>query len=161
MRFISFIICCALAFNQTALAVDEPREIDEYGDVCCEDEMARLDGFAVELQNNPEAQGYIIFYGGRSYSTCYNHRPRIPRRGEAEARAARIKPYLVIHRGLNPERIIVVFGGFRESWTAELWLVPRGSQAPAPTPTLQPRDIRYRRGRVTRREFRRQCEGLG
>ncbi len=161
MRLICLLICCALAFTQTASAMNEPREVDEFGDVCCEDEKARLDNFAIELQNNPEAQGYIIFYGGRRYPSCWfggrRYSARRPRFGEAEVRAARMEPYLVNTRGFSPERITVVFGGFRESWTAELWLVPRGAQPPAPTPTLQRRDLRYRRGRVTLREFQLQC----
>ncbi len=161
------IVFCALVFAhtfvsaQTAPALSEIRLLDAYGDICCEDEMARLDALAIELQNSPHFRVYIIYYGGRRYSSCYNHRPRIPRRGEAEARAARIKPYLVNQRGLDSERIVVLSGGFREPWTAELWIVPRGARPPVPTPTIQPRDIRYRRGRVTRREFRQQCEGLG
>lgn len=62
---------------------------DSFGDINCEDEMARLDNFAVALQNDPSSKGLIVFYGGRRF------RGRLPKRGEAEARAARLKPYLV------------------------------------------------------------------
>lgn len=138
-------------------------KFDEYGDICSGDEKARLDNLAVELQNNPEYQVYVIFYGGRCYSSCgYDyplHRPRHPRKGEAEARAARIKPYLVNTRGLDPERVFVINGGHRESWTAELWIIPKGAQAPAPTPTVQPKDIKYRINRPTKRESLLGCMG--
>ena len=84
-------------------------EVDEFRDICREGEKARLDNLAIELQNNPEAHGYIIFYGGRRYPSCWHsgrrYGARHPRFGEAEARAARMKPYLVNLRGFSPERI--------------------------------------------------------
>ncbi|HZB43848.1 MAG TPA: hypothetical protein VE360_01320, partial [Pyrinomonadaceae bacterium] len=100
---------------------------------------------------------------GRCYSSCMldypRHRPRRPRKGEAAKRAARIKQYLVGTRGLDPERIFVIDGGHRESWTAELWVVPGGANPPAPTPTVQAEDIRYGKGSPTRREFALGCMG--
>jgi len=125
-------------------------KFDEYGDICDEDETARLDNFALQLQTNPELEAYIIFYGGRCYSSCgYDyprHRPRRPLKGEAEARVARIKPYLVNTRGLDSQRIFVVSGGHRESWAAELWIVPKGEKPPPLSPTVQPQDVKYRKG---------------
>ena len=125
------------------------RKIDEFGDICCNDEKARLDNFAIVLQENPDAVGYIIFYGGRthSYPYCHSARRRLPRRGEAEARAQRLKPYLVEPRRVSPERIVVINGGYRETWQAELWVVPKGMQPPVPSPTVQPGEIKFRRGR--------------
>ena len=134
-----------------------PHKFDEYEDICSGDEKARLDSLTNALRDNPEFQVYVIFYGGRCYSSCgYDYprrRPLRPRKGEAEARASRIEPYLVNTRGVDPERIIVINGGHRESWTAELWIVPKGVKPPAPTPTVQPEDIEYRKGRPTKREF--------
>jgi len=129
------------------------REFDKFGSICCEDEKARLDNFAVHLQNEPEAQGYIIFYEGRRYSSCYNRRARIPRRGEATARAARMKPYLTDARGLDAKRVIIINGGYREEWTAELWIMPKGTKPPKPTPTLEAKDIKFRRGKIGKQEY--------
>ena len=155
-------ITTTTAISKTTFGVSHFK-FDEYGDICSGDEKARLDNLAIELQNNLEFQVYVIFYGGRCYSSCgYDyprHRPRRPRKGEAEARAARIKPYLVNTRGLDPERIFVINGGHRESWTAELWLVPKGAKPPVPTPTVQPEDIKYRTGGPTKREFLLGCMG--
>src|SRR5712691_8379870 len=69
-------------------------KFDAFGDIKCEDEYARLDNFAIQLQNEPTAKGLIIFYGGRSF------RGKLPRRGDAAARAARLRPYLVKRRGI-------------------------------------------------------------
>jgi len=132
-------------------------KFDEYDQVCEEDEKARLDHFAIELNKNPDLVAYVVYYGGRCYSSCEidypRHRPHYPRRGEAERRAGRIKPYLVETRGLDENRIFVVDGGFRESWTAELWLVPRGAPPPPLTPTTNASDIQYRKGKVKEREL--------
>src|SRR4051812_7543552 len=70
---------------------------DSFGDVCCDDEKARLDNFAMALTDQPASTGYIIYYGGRRYSYpwCDGRRELLPQRGQAQARAARLKPYLV------------------------------------------------------------------
>ena len=130
------------------------RQIDKFGNICCEDELARLDNFAVQLQSETDAQGYIIFYEGRRYGYCNKYRPRIPRRGEAQARVERIKPYLVETRGFNAHRIVVVNGGYREEWMAELWIVPKGADPPKLTPTLAEKDIKFRKGKMPKGEYR-------
>lgn len=153
--------CALVSISVPAIPTDQPRKVDEYADICCEDEKARLDNFAIELQKDPNATGYVIFYGGRRYSSCWydypRHRSRIPYKGETEARAAVVRPYLVNQRGIEPERIVVVNGGHRESWMAELWIVPKGAQVPVPTPSLKPKDIRYRKGRLKERAFFERC----
>src|SRR3989440_6796531 len=40
-----------------------PVKFDTYGNIRFNDEKARLDNFAIQLQNEPNAQGYIIRYG--------------------------------------------------------------------------------------------------
>jgi len=121
----------------------EARKIDEYGNIRFNDEKARLDNFAIELQNDPTAQGYIIAYGGRR-----------GRAGEAQRRADRAKDYLVNTRGIDASRIVTVDGGFREDLTVELWIVPSGATAPQATATVDPSEVqtitprrRRRRGR--------------
>jgi hypothetical protein len=132
-------------------------KFDHFGDICCEDEKARLDNFVVALQNEPNATGYIVYYGGRHLQTCGSKRTRRPLLGEAQARAARLKPYVAnAWRGFDPKRVVVINGGYRESWEAELWIVPPGQQPPSATPTLKPSAIKFRRGRARARDFR--CE---
>jgi hypothetical protein len=144
-----------LACVPAAAAPYRIRKVDEFGDICCDDKKARLDNYAIEIEANPDAIAYIIFYGGRTrnYPYCHSSRQRLPRRGEAEARAARLKPYLVMTRGIPAERMVVVNGGYRDKWRAELWIVPKGMMPPTPSPTLQPREIRFRKGRVKRSDY--------
>lgn len=149
------IFCVIVANAQTGTAPSEARKFDEFKDVGCEDEKARLDNFANELQNTPEAQGYIVFYGGkgRQHPARPNSRLALPRRGESEARAARLKPYLHESRGIDSNRMMVVNGGYRDRWAAELWIVPKGANPPAPTPTVKSVEIRFRRGRIKKSDY--------
>ena len=96
-----------------------PRKFDEYGNIRFNDEKARLDNFAIQLQNEPGSEGYIIAYG-----TCA---------GEGQARADRAKNYLVNTRGVDAARIFTIDGGCRADLTVELWIRPTGATAPAAT----------------------------
>ena len=93
-----------------------PRKFDTYGNIRFNDEKARLDNFAIELQNTPGEQGYIIAYG-----SCT---------GEAQARADRAKDYLVNTRGIDASRIVTVDGGCRSELSVDLWVVPAGATPP-------------------------------
>ncbi|HEX7175965.1 MAG TPA: hypothetical protein VF240_11955 [Pyrinomonadaceae bacterium] len=123
----------------------EARKIDEYGNIRFNDEKARLDNYAIALQNEPGAQGTIICYGGR-----------VGRAGEAQARCDRAKNYLVNERGIDASRVSTVDGGFREELTVELWVVPTGAQPPTASSTVDPSEVRTtrpsRRGRRRGRE---------
>jgi hypothetical protein len=129
---------CTTAVTKTAVA----RKVDEYGNIRFNDEKARLDNFAIELQNDPTAQGYLICYGGRR-----------GRAGEAQRRCDRAKDYLVTTRGIDASRIVTVDGGYKEELSVELWIVPNGATPPTASPTVQPSDVkttpapRTRRGR--------------
>jgi len=96
-----------------------PTKFDEYGDIRFNDEKARLDNYAIELQNQPGSQGTIVVFG-----SCT---------GEAQARADRAKDYLVNTRGIDAGRLTTVDGGCREDLVVELWIVPSGASAPTPT----------------------------
>ena len=94
-----------------------PVKFDEYGNIRFNDEKARLDNYAIQLQNDPTSTGTIIVYG-----TCA---------GEAQQRGDRAKEYLVNTRGIEAGRITVVDGGCRSDLTVQLWVVPSGATAPA------------------------------
>ncbi|HEX7957363.1 MAG TPA: PKD domain-containing protein, partial [Pyrinomonadaceae bacterium] len=133
--------CQASNSCTTGVTARTSRKIDEYGNIRFNDEKARLDNFAIELQNDPTAQGYLVCYGGRRGRT-----------GEAQRRCDRAKDYLVTTRGITSDRIVTVDGGFREDLTVELWIVPSGATPPQNTPTVDPSEVRAtpaptRRGR--------------
>ncbi|MDQ1707226.1 MAG: hypothetical protein QOJ88_437, partial [Pyrinomonadaceae bacterium] len=95
------------------------RKFDEYADLKFNDEKARLDNLAIQLQQEPGSQAYYVIFG-----SCD---------AEGAARSARAVDYLVNARGIDRGRITVVDGGCRESLTVELWLCPTGAGAPVAT----------------------------
>jgi hypothetical protein len=126
-----------------------PRPFDEFPNLAFDDQKARLDNLAIELANVPGSTGYIIVYSGRT-----------SRAGQADRLGERARDYMVRTRGVDPNRVTVVNGGYREEDTFEIWIVPQGAQPPQVSPTLQPSDAqpgagprrapRRRRGRTRR-----------
>ncbi len=112
------------------------REFDECNSCAFDDQKARLDNLAVELQNDPSVRGYILAYGGRMSPI-----------GQVEKLMSRARDYLVTQRGIDASRLVVVNGGFREEDSVELWVVPSGAAAPQPTPTVQAGEVNPRKRR--------------
>lgn len=107
-------------------------KLDEYGNIKYEDEQARLDNYAIELQNDPEFVGYIVGYNGRR-----------ARRGEVAQRIARAKRYLVTVRGIDASRLVTIEGGYREELTVELRLRHKSMRPPDPVPTIDPSEVNF------------------
>jgi hypothetical protein len=107
------------------------REFDECNNCTFDDQKARLDNLAVELQNDPSVHAHIIAYGGRTSPV-----------GQVNKLMTRARDYLVNERGIDGSRIVVVNGGFREGDTVELWVVPIGASTPQATPTIQAGDLK-------------------
>lgn len=110
------------------------KRFDEFPSIAHDDDKARFDNLAIELQNNPGATGYVIAYAGRN-----------SRAGEADRMTKRAADYLSTMRGISRDRLVTINGGYRESNSFELWLVPQGAEAPRPTPTVSPDERRTRR----------------
>lgn len=104
------------------------RKFDEYSKISFAIEKARLDNFAIYLQQDqPEYKGYIIVYAGRR-----------ARAGEAKVRGERARNYLIKARGIEAERIVVMDGGHREKLEVELYALPCGVSPPTPYSTVDP-----------------------
>ena len=105
-------------------------EFDECNNCTFDDQKAHLDNLAVELQNDPSTRAYIIAYGGRMSPL-----------GQVEVLMTRAREYLVSQRGIDPSRLVVVNGGFREDDSVELWIVPSSAKPPKATPTVKVSDL--------------------
>ncbi|HYX30855.1 MAG TPA: PKD domain-containing protein [Pyrinomonadaceae bacterium] len=101
--------------------MNKPRKFDEYYDIARNDEKARLDNYAIQLQQEPGSQGYVFVYPSRKAGPS-----------AAQARAQRIIDYLVTTRGIDSHRLVVTMGPARDEWLTELWIVPEGVQPPQP-----------------------------
>ena len=97
------------------------RRFDEFPDISRNDEKARLDNFAIELQNDPRATAYVIVYPGKT-----------GKRGEVQEHSGRVVEYLVNSRGLDQRRIVTLVGPKRDQLHVELWITPQGATPPNP-----------------------------
>lgn len=102
----------------------KPRRFDEFESSAFDDDKARLDAFAIELQNNPDSQGYIIMYQGTDKASA--------RTRKVEVLSKRTLDYLVKSRGIDPRRIQIVNWGTRQKTTYDLWIIPPGAMPPVP-----------------------------
>lgn len=109
---------------QPALSV--AAKFDEYGNVRHCDETARLDNFAITLQNDSSTKGYLLIYAGKDDLPA--HLPAV---------FERAKDYLVNLRGLEPQRVKVINAGHRTKRTTELWIAADGVPEPTPTDTIE------------------------
>jgi hypothetical protein len=97
------------------------RKFDEFPDISRNDEKARLDNFAIEMQNDPTATAYVIVYPGKS-----------GKRGEVQQHGGRVVDYLVNSRGIDQRRIVTLVGPARDQLDVELWITPQGATPPNP-----------------------------
>lgn len=101
----------------------EGRKFDEFPAIAYNDEKARLDNYAIELQNDPTATAYVIVYPGQR-----------GRSGDVPRHTSRIVDYLVNSRGIGTQRIVTLVGPTRDALLVELWLIPQGARPPTPAP---------------------------
>lgn len=102
------------------------RKTDQFPVLTEDDHQARIDYFLAELQNQPDAKGYILFYQGED---------ALPAEIEIPNRAKDLYlNYAVNYRGFDPDRLFVINSYRQKTWT-ELWIVPKNAQPPKPTET--------------------------
>lgn len=94
-----------------------PVMIDRFTFTSMDDAKARLDLFAAQMQQTPDATAVMVVYG-----TCA---------GAAMRQALRQQDYLVNQRGLDTAHIRLADGGCRPQMQTELWVVPNGAPLPA------------------------------
>ena len=120
----------AQASTSIVLKIPPPVEckpFDQFQSIAFDDDKARFDNLAIELQNAPDSQAYIFIYAGRS-----------SRRGQADLLGTRTSDYLVNQRGVDAGRFTIINGGYRETDYFDIWVCPPGTRPPQPTPTVQP-----------------------
>ncbi|HYG81792.1 MAG TPA: hypothetical protein VD861_15450 [Pyrinomonadaceae bacterium] len=101
-----------------------PHPLDRYRSLKFSDEKARLDNFAIAIQQEPTLRGYILVYAGEG------DRPELRRR------AKRIRSYLTNRRGVDAGRFFFVYSGDRKygpgGGYTELWVMPHEVKFPFP-----------------------------
>jgi hypothetical protein len=120
-----FAIVLLLALTHTVPAQEDAKQtlpFDSFGDLKSDDAGARMDNFAIQLQEKPEMEGYIVFYGTEGDGS-----------GASNNVFQALTDYLVNTRGIEQEQIKTIYGGRYKKLgdvSIELWVIPRGAPAP-------------------------------
>jgi len=125
---------CLLFAGMFPTYADDFRKFDEWGDLPFSNEKARLDNIAIQWHNEPSTIVYLIIFAGRT--ACV---------GEAKARGARAKNYLVGKRRVQARHVVVIDGGYKESVLTEVWFLPPNVSAPTVFPefNLKPSEVTF------------------
>lgn len=119
LRLILPVVCLiVLCAHQARSQADAPKALkfDEFGDIEISYLKARLDNFAIELQNSPDTRGFIMVYRSRRDLPGLNSRL-----------ANRMRDYMTYTRGLSGDRIVTVDGGEASCLWQEFWIAPPGA----------------------------------
>ena len=138
---IVIILVSIIALSHVTLARGETRyrKFDELYGMNWEDTMARLDNYAIQLQNEPSTFGVVVVHGKQH-----------GRRGQFLDWASCIHDYLINRRGISSSRIVLTEAQPWEAITVELWLsVEKG----LPDPDLKV--LKPRKGKA--KTWRRLC----
>jgi hypothetical protein len=125
MKLTEFIFACLvfLSFVSIPLSQENEKAIlrDELVEAYCTETIAaRLDNFAITVQNEPNSQAYLVFHG------------KSKQEGKNLLYQSYYKGYLVDSRGIDPNRIIILGGESRNKMSFQLWTVPLGAKPPKP-----------------------------
>ncbi len=125
---------CSTSSSCTASVEEKAAPAVKFGEYVTRDLSAnaeKLDEFVLALLNDPEAQGFIIAYGGKT-----------SRPGDAQKAADNATDYTMNTRKLDGARTLSGVGGYREEPAIELWIAPPGGAPPMATPTVAPEDVK-------------------
>lgn len=170
MKLTLFIILiCFLGFAFSSVAQEkEPKKIREFGLETCDYTQERLDVLLSEMLENPNLQAYIISYDG--YYISPNKKKQIiwqwglPRiyffKGYIKARqqdkpleiydASGVKKILDFSK-VDESKITYINGGYREKYSVELWIIPANGKLPKATPTVDPKDKKFKGFKINKK----------
>lgn len=117
-----FVIGNSLVYGQAGDGTQQ--KFDAFADISADDASARLDNFAIQVQNQPGATGVIISYGSQGEGS-----------GTGKFLLRVIKAYLTNSRGIDEARIQTIYAGRYQKPAeiqVELWVVSAGSPPPEP-----------------------------
>lgn len=152
MKKLSILIFIVWLFSVSAFAQEQEKQPKIINKLLahwqCDDVIARLDNFQINLQRNPQYTGFIFAYEGKyiEYESKNSSKVKtfLPKFGEINFRIQIIRNHFKF-RGYNLNKIMFINGGFREYQEIELWIVPKGIKPPNPTPTKN--EMTYRKGK--------------
>ncbi|MDQ3633676.1 MAG: hypothetical protein M3405_04100 [Acidobacteriota bacterium] len=91
-----------------------------------------IDRLLSEIQQNKNSKGAIIIYCGK-----------VCQLGEIEAHIRGINHKLRL-RGVNPNDLIIISGGFKENQLTELWLIPENACLPSLKTEIEIEKVKFK-----------------
>lgn len=153
----TIVICFTIVIFSLSIFSQEAKLLEKFDiGATCEGIKKRLDNFAAELKKQPEAKGFIVFYGGRYYPILKSNnklKNSLPRANEAKSRTMQFESYLLTAKAIPTARLYLVDGGFREDYEVELWIVSPKAKLPEPKPSIKTEDIKIRKGKISKKEL--------
>lgn len=148
------LILCVFSAGVFAQAVTEAQKLDEFSYINCGDMEVRLDWAVNTQRNDPGSKIHIVFYqgkkvAGRRWNKKLEKSEGVllnPVRGEFRGLVRGITRHEALLKR-DTKDLVIKDGGFRELLTVEIWIVPAGAEPPALTPTLDGKDVKFRKGR--------------
>lgn len=104
---------------------------DAYGDLSPKLERERLDAVAAVLLGRPETKAYLIAYAGQ-----------VAHNGEAAARVACARDYLIKKHHLQDDRVQAIDGGYRDMFEVELYVEEKNGPIPLARPSIRPSKVK-------------------
>lgn len=95
---------------------------DQFEAKSADDDKARFDNCAIQVQNTPDAKLYVIIYPGTDRASVT--------RNTYDRLSKRTLDYLVKTRGVDPRNIQILKGSTRTRTAYEIWIVPAGAEPP-------------------------------
>lgn len=92
-------------------------QVDEFGRISCDDYLARIDNFYVQLNNNPTVQGLMIVSGDPKY---FRNKIDYELNFEGAIRG----------RKFDPDRVTIARGKKSDELKIQFWIVPAGANPP-------------------------------
>lgn len=116
MRILLASLLLILLGLQVVIGQSVARQVDELRNGCDEAIMSSVAGFAAEIQNEPKAKGFIIFYGSEI---------------DEGNNLSLIEWFKFYSKGAGFE-VSVIRGANRKEPKVEFWVVPEGAEPPKP-----------------------------
>ena len=118
---------CTSSENAVIPVAGPAKMVDEFGALPETELSSKIESMIASV--SPDDQVHIIGYAGRKDV-----------RGFASSTLRQIRS-AALKAGMPADRLATVDGGYREEPIFEFWLVPVGAEPPAPSPTVNAREI--------------------
>lgn len=148
-------------------------KVDEFQKpINCGNFMSRIDNVYALFKKAPSIKIYVIYYGGEyrrnkvwnEKAKKYEIQLEPPHREDGRNWAKSVSLYLTTFRPFPKnlresikDSIFLIDGGFRETTQLEIWVGSKDSKTPKAVPTMDIKNIKFRKGKPLKTPDYTQC----